>query len=1003
MAITLMGIVGVLSADITIPPYESTIPKLDQPWYFNPFSLAMGADNYIYTGDFLYARVVKLDPDGVFIKDWHPTGATSHQYCYVATDPQGNVYTSTNNVVKKFDPEGNLLSSWTVAVGGGYSAYALAVDNLGNFYITDRGANKILKYNSAGVLITQWGSTGTGDGQFNSPCGIALDSARNVYVCEYTNHRVQKFDSDGTFITKWGSSGSADGKFSYPTAIAIDREDKVYVTDLTTGRIQKFDSNGNFLVKVGTAFRSPQGLAVDSLGNIYVTSSSDTNQQQNVQIEKFNPSGVKLSTWGPTGSTNGFFYYPRGVALDSSGNLYVADGENDRIQKFSAGGVFDSSWYVSGNPTGITIDPFGNVYVLAGGIIQKYAPTGELLLYWGSSGSADGQFNQPWDVDTDTLGNVYVVDTANNRIQKFNSNGVFITKWGSAGSADGQFQAPFGIAIDSSNNVYIADYGNNRIQKFNSNGVFITKWGSYGSADGQLISPAAIDVDDSGNVYVSDDNSRIQVFSSDGIFLAKFGSFGWQEGQFGRYIRGLITNNEGSVIYVSDTNNHRIQQFGHTVNNVNHPPVLDTIGNKILNEGEALIFTISATDEDAEDILSFTATEIPTGAAFDADTRKFTWDSPVFGSYPVTFTVSDGAFSDSETITITVNNVNHAPVFDAVSDQVVDEGETLEFTLTATDPDGDELTIEADSLPGGAAFNGATFSWVTDSEMAGEYDVGFTVSDGDLTNEVTVHITINNVNLLPEAIFDYAPGEIYTGDEVQFTDSSSDPDGSIDSWSWDFGDGETSAEQNPVHIYTEAGTYTVTMRVTDNDSDSAMMDVEIGVMSSNHAPVFDPIEDQVVDEGETVEFTLTATDPDGDELTIEADSLPGGASFNGATFTWVTDYTQAGSYNVMFTVTDGSLTDSINVGIVMNEVAPQEAIENLEDYIVNLNLDKGITNSLTAKLGAAISSLDRGNENAALNQLNAFINSVEAQRGKKLTNEQADALILEVNRIISGI
>ena len=87
----------------------------------------------------------------------------------------------------------------------------------------------------------------------------------------------------------------------------------------------------------------------------------------------------------------------------------------------------------------------------------------------------------------------------------------------------------------------------------------------------------------------------------------------------------------------------------------------------------------------------------------------------------------------------------------------------------------------------------------------------------------------------------------------------------------------------------------------------------------------------------------------------------------------------------------------------MNEVAPQEAIENLEDYIVNLNLDKGITNSLTAKLGAAISSLDRGNENAALNQLNAFINSVEAQRGKKLTNEQADALILEVNRIISGI
>ncbi|HQK55177.1 MAG TPA: PKD domain-containing protein, partial [Methanolinea sp.] len=278
-----------------------------------------------------------------------------------------------------------------------------------------------------------------------------------------------------------------------------------------------------------------------------------------------------------------------------------------------------------------------------------------------------------------------------------------------------------------------------------------------------------------------------------------------------------------------------------------------------------------------------------------------------------------------------------------------------------------------------------------------------TVSDGSLSDSETITITVKKVNLVPVAKFSYTPEEIYIGNEVQFIDSSNDPDGSIDFWSWDFGDGETSAEQNPVHIYTEAANYIVKLTVTDNDGGSATMDVEIEVLSSNHAPVFDPIADQVVDEGETVEFTLTATDPDGDELTIEADSLPGGASFNGATFTWVTDYTQGGSYNVMFTVSDGSLTDTIIVGIVVNEVAPQEAIENLEDYIVNLNLDMGITNSLTAKLGAAISSLDRGNENAALNQLNAFINSVEAQRGKKLTNEQADALILEVNRIISGI
>src|SRR6478672_8246490 len=93
-------------------------------------------------------------------------------------------------------------------------------------------------------------------------------------------------------------------------------------------------------------------------------------------------------------------------------------------------------------------------------------------------------------------------------------NGTFITKWGTNGTADGQFNDPWGVAIDSSGSVYVADYGNNRIQKFDSNGKFITKWGTPGSDDGKFSGPAGVAVDSSGNVYVADlANDRIQVFS----------------------------------------------------------------------------------------------------------------------------------------------------------------------------------------------------------------------------------------------------------------------------------------------------------------------------------------------------------------------------------------------------------------------------------------------------------------------------------------------------------
>jgi DNA-binding beta-propeller fold protein YncE len=163
-----------------------------------------------------------------------------------------------------------------------------------------------------------------------------------------------------------------------------------------------------------------------------------------------------------------------GIAVDSVGNVYVADTGNGRIQKFDTNGTFLKEIVASGTLQG----PFG--------------------------------------VAVDASGNVYVTDTGNNSIQKFDANGISLDQWGAAGADNGNFDSPQGISLDSSGNIYVADYNNNRIQKFAPDGSFIAAWGSVGSSAGQFNSPLGVAVDNTGNVFVADyrnnGNSRIQKF-----------------------------------------------------------------------------------------------------------------------------------------------------------------------------------------------------------------------------------------------------------------------------------------------------------------------------------------------------------------------------------------------------------------------------------------------------------------------------------------------------------
>ncbi len=277
------------------------------------------------------------------------------------------------------------------------------------------------------------------------------------------------------------------------------------------------------------------------------------------------------SSFGKNGSADGQLKSPADVAVDSAGNLWVADKSNNRIQKFSPDGKFLAKFGTSGKedgqfagPTAIAIDSQGNLWVTDSGNrrVQKFDPSGKFLLKFGSQGSGDGQFSGwgPRGVAIDAQGNAWVSDYSG-RIQRFDPSGKFVQAVGSSGSGNGQFGESAGLDVGEGK-VWVADWTNNRVSVFSEAGAWLFSFGLYGTGDGYFNHPDTVDVDKEGNVWVGDQsNNRVQQFDSGAKFIAKFGSYGSGEGQFSfAYPLGIETDGKGSL-WVADVSNHRIQRW----------------------------------------------------------------------------------------------------------------------------------------------------------------------------------------------------------------------------------------------------------------------------------------------------------------------------------------------------------------------------------------------------------------------------------------------------------
>jgi uncharacterized protein (TIGR03663 family) len=243
---------------------------------------------------------------------------------------------------------------------------------------------------------------------------------------------------------------------------------------------------------------------------------------------------------GVAGAAPGQFAYPRAVAVDAAGNVYVADSGNNRVQVF--------------NPDGTPLKQWGSTCKL---------DTGE-----GCVGDGRGQFNEPWGIAVDGNGNVYVSDTWNHRIQKFDHQGNFLTMWGQFGSTGGElgqpdlFYGPRALQVGQDGNLYVMDTGNKRIQSFTPDGDFVGQYGGSGVVEGRFDEPVGLGQDAAGNWYVADTwNQRIQKFDPQFNYVSQWPVNGWAS-QSVVNKPGLAVDPTRSVVYALDPENYRVLAFG---------------------------------------------------------------------------------------------------------------------------------------------------------------------------------------------------------------------------------------------------------------------------------------------------------------------------------------------------------------------------------------------------------------------------------------------------------
>jgi trimeric autotransporter adhesin len=615
----------------------------------------------------------------------------------MAIDSSGNVYiadtnnnrvrvVTTNGIINTF--AGNGLIGSPLAFGDGGPANqanlqlpgGVALDSKGNLYIADTGDNLIREVTTDGIINSICGDSlpgFMGDGaaplnaEVHSPEDVAVDSSGNIYIADTFNAAIREITLSNNQINTIAGNGSVgysgDGGLATsagliePYAISLDSKGNVFIAEPPDGRIRELTISNLFIITavgngvlgfsgdggqaVKAEINQASGVAVDSSGNIYLADAF------NNRIRKIDASGV-ITTIAGSGvysysgdggpATSAQLFAPHAAAIDVNGNLFIADTDNNAVREVNSKGVISTiaGTGVAGSsgdnaaataatlnlPQGVAVDASGNVFVadtansrvrkISNGTITNYAGNGTAG-YSGNGGSATGAtLNTPVGLAVDKSGNLYIADQGNNVVRMVSAGGTISTfagngtqgYSGNGGPAtSAQLNGPQGVAVDSSGNVFIADTLNSAIREVTPNGTIQTIAGTgiagY-SGDGglaiaaQLGSPTSVGLDVAGNLFLTDSGTRIRKIFTSGIIntIAGTGALGYS-GDNGpaasatfHGATGLAVDLKGEV-FVPDSFNNAVRELTFTGSNLSISAITNGASNQTgpIAPGEVIV------------------------------------------------------------------------------------------------------------------------------------------------------------------------------------------------------------------------------------------------------------------------------------------------------------------------------------------------------------------------------------------------------------------------------
>jgi uncharacterized protein (TIGR03437 family) len=495
------------------------------------------------------------------------------------------------------------------------SPQGLAVDSSGNVYIADQINNRVRMVTPQGVIGTFAGNGELGQARFlgdaglataanlNQPAGVAVDRAGNVYIADTGDHSIRKVGTNGIISTIAGNGWPSQGDLGdtlLASLSSLTRPDDVFV-----------DGSGNvFIADTGNGVVRE---ILASTGIINLVAGSCTISSSSVSTNTGETCSIGYSGDGALANLAGLIE-PTAVVVDSAGNVYIAEPADGRIREVSTiKGAIDINTIVGvgtlgfsgdgatavaaqlGRPAGLAVDGSGNIYIAdsinnrirvaqAGGSIKTFAGNG-VYSYSGDSGAAtSAQLNSPQAVAVDSSGNYYVADAGNNVVRKVSATGVITTvagngtagSGGDGGAATGaQLSGPQGVALDAAGNLYISDTGNSRVREVSGGTIATVAGGSTAgyAGDGnaatsaQLSSPVGLAFDAKGNLYIADTDNSVVRKVSGGIIstVAGNGRQGYAgDGGAARsaqlsYPQGVAVDAAGNL-YITDTLNYVIRR-----------------------------------------------------------------------------------------------------------------------------------------------------------------------------------------------------------------------------------------------------------------------------------------------------------------------------------------------------------------------------------------------------------------------------------------------------------